>query len=48
MAYGTANAVQLGAATAPHLDVVHAIRLESSPFKVPVDNFTAQAMELVR
>ncbi|KAF4133168.1 hypothetical protein GN958_ATG17655 [Phytophthora infestans] len=48
IAYETANAVQFGAITSHHLDVVHARRPESTPFEVPEDNTTAQAMELDR
>lgn len=48
ISYETANAVQFGAITLHHLDVVHARRPESAPFEVPEDNTTTQAMELDR
>ncbi|KAF4131309.1 hypothetical protein GN958_ATG01334 [Phytophthora infestans] len=48
VAYETANAIQFGEITAQHLDVVNARRPEASPFEVPADNTTAQAMELDR
>ncbi|EGZ14426.1 hypothetical protein PHYSODRAFT_301481 [Phytophthora sojae] len=48
MAFEVANAVQFGAITEHHLDVVNARRPESAPFEVPEDNTTAQAMELDR
>ncbi|KAI9986055.1 hypothetical protein PInf_024902 [Phytophthora infestans] len=48
VAYETANAIQFGEITAQHLDVVNARIPEASPFEVPADNTTAQAMELDR
>ncbi|KAL3663846.1 hypothetical protein V7S43_011259 [Phytophthora oleae] len=45
-AYEATNAVTFGPITAHHLDVVHARRPDSTPFEVPTDNTTAQAMAL--
>ncbi|KAG1703870.1 hypothetical protein DVH05_006878 [Phytophthora capsici] len=48
VAYETLNCIQFWEITTQHPDVVKARRPDASPFEVPDDSTTAQAMELDR
>ncbi|OWZ22934.1 hypothetical protein PHMEG_0002285 [Phytophthora megakarya] len=48
MAHEAANSISFGPIAAHHLDIVQARRPDSTPFEVPEDNTTPQAMELDR